>query len=973
MASFLEREQLLPVAPSIAPADQILGAFNTKQSLFGIGEASALTAYNNYSSMSLSNPQNQQQHDQLMQTAGQDLKSATMKDLSIGDNQSSALSVFDPILKDQDIMGDHALTQGWQQDRARAENARISNGGKGFNSDALRAVNAQQQLFARSDKSSWRTFYNNKESYNPYMDEFAETQKIAKSFKTDVIDKDTQNGAYITTTKDSSWYKDKWQAYFEANASPQLKAQIAQRARANYYTDMLTMPKEAMVQKYTDLRNGLIKKQMSIDYGNMMNTAAQLAIKHTSKDNDRHRGELIAQGKYLSDAYDAKKTALASPMEGGDAIGTVDGLATGLHVAEGLAQYKYFDKMGDAFAHKEEKFTIKPDYAYLALTKIKEQSREFGIRQAEVGRHNKAQEGIEGFNAQAHMLTAQAAMLSAQKKKDGEGDGSDDSNNPNNPTNVPTGGSNGIPIPSNKVNAKSDSEKTQTEGSKILDRLSDVQNKYDQNYDNMSQQLFSKNIWDTMSAILKDPNKQNLTLKDIADPTRNTDGTGGNSARMAKFIVAAGALNEDPGAGLLDAITGNRTKYDPTQEAMSMPLSQVKVTLRQIWSDPAMFKKGIEAIKGNDPSVSSYAYAAQLEKMKQRIDGEHADIVNQAIPMLKTNLGKYTSLFQPYFDRGVIPTKEDIRKEVNNIPLSAVKDDVDASEISTGPKFQHIFGFKSQDDLFRDALTNKLTKQVLGTLGVNRTAYNTGQENFFPNKGNPQTDNKWKNNIEILVQGAEQATKGNGDKDVTRILEYARNYPELVEHIQMNSVDEAHDTPYMQVFFKKPTSAAAKADPPPQSGLEIPTVNANSKFLQMPLDDRTLLLNNKALKFQSKYDNGVTSNLSIYNSTGDKSDPQFDINPDFSYQSLDIDKKTGDIKGIMTVHKAEEVNNLTQGRPNLLSSVINVDPSAVYNVLADKLIKNRDAVNAFLQAKGSIKNINDLPEFLKTALQNNSF
>lgn len=970
MASFLEREQLLPVAPSIAPADQILGAFNTKQSLFGIGEASALTAYNNYGSMQLSNPQNQQQHDQLMKTAGQDLKSATMKDLSIGDNQSSALSVFDPILKDQDIIGDHALTQGWQQDRARAENARISNGGKGFNSDALRAVNAQQQLFVRSDKSTWRTFYNNKESYNPYTDEFAETQKIAKSFKTDVIDKDTQNGAYITTTKDSSWYKDKWQAYFEASASPQLKAQIAQRARANYYTDMLTIPREAMVQKYTDLRNGLIKKQMYVDGQNMMNIGAQLALFHNSKDNSPLRAQLTVQSKYLSDAYDAKKTALNTPLEGSDAVGTVEGLATGTRIAEGLAQYQYFDKMGDAFAHKEEKFTIKPDYAYLALTKIKEQSREFGIRQAEVSRHNKADEGIGSFNAQAHMLTAQAAMLSAQKKKDGEGDGSNDDNNP---TNIPIGGSNGVPIPSNKGDAKSDSEKTQTEGKKILDRLSDVQDKYNQNYDNMSQQLFSKNIWDTMDTLLKDPTKQGLTLKDIADPTRNTDGTGGNSARMAKFIVAAGALNEDPGAGILDAFTGNKQKYDPTQEAMNMPLSQVKQVLREIWSDPAMFKKGIEAIKGNDPSVSAYAYAAQLEKSKQRIDGEHADIVNQAVPMLKTNLGKYASLFQSYFDKGIIPTKEDIRREINNVPLSSLKEDVSASDIATGPKAQHFFGFKSQDDLYRETMTNTLTQKVLGTLGVNRTAYNTGQENFFPNKGNPQADNKWKNNIEILVQGAEQATKGNGGSDVTRTLEYARNYPELVEHIQMNSVDEAHDTPYMQIFFKKPTTAAAKADPPPQSGLEIPTVSANSKFQQMPLDDRTLLLNNKALKFQSKYDNGVTSNLSIYNSTGDKRNPQFDINPDFSYQSLDIDKKTGDIKGIITIHKAEEVNSLTQGRPNLLGAVINVDPSAVYNVLANKLIKNRDAVNVFLQAKGSIKNINDLPEFLKTALQNNSF
>lgn len=958
MPSFLEREQLLPVAPSIAPADQILGAFGTKLSLFGMGEAQAVSAYNNYGSMSLTNPQNQQQHDQLMQTAGQQLKSATMKDLSVGDNQSAALAVFDPILKDQDIMGDHALTQSWNQSRSQGESARISNGGKGYNTDALRAINTQQQLYSRSDKGSWRTFYNNKESYNPYVDEFAETQKIAKSFKTDVIDKDSQNGAYITTTKDSSWYKDKWQAYFEANASPQLKSQIAQRARADYYTDMLTMPKEAMVQKYTDLRNGLIKKQMYVDGQNIMNIGAQLAMKHDSKDNAPLRAQLLAQAAYLNDAYDAKKTALNSPLENADAVGTIDGLATGTRLAEGLAQYKYFDKMGDAFAHKEEKSSIKPDLAYLTLTKIKEQSREFGIRQAEVSRHNRADEGIGQFNAQAHMLTAQAAMISAQKKKDGEDDGSSDADNPTN-----TGGGQGFGItPSNKVSPASDSPVTQTAGQKILDRLGNVQQQYNQNFDTMSSAVFSKNLMDTIDSLLKDPSKQSLTLSDVADPTKATDGGGGNANRIARFLAAAGAItDEDKG----QVFTNPGAAY-------SLPLSEIKDKLRRVWSDPAMFKKGLEAIKGNDPSQSAYAVAAQLEKMKQRIDGEHADIINQALIPLKANLGGYYDMLKKdYFDKGIIPTKEDVRKRLDDVPTSVLRSDVGWSDLSAGQKLRAgIYLHSDEDSMLKDAATSKIMKNILGTLGSNRTAYNSGYENYFPKKGNPQSDNKWKNNIEILANGAEESTKGN--PDFRRVLDYAKSYPELVEHIQMNTIDEAHDQPFMQIFFKKPTSAAAKADPPPPSGVEIPTTTANDKFRQMPLDDRTTLLNNKALKFQVQYADGNKSNLSIYNATGDKSNPQFDINPDFSYQSLNIDKD-GNIKGIMTIHKSDEIYALTSGRPEILGSLINADPTKVYDILSNKLIKNRDAVNEYLNAKGSITNINQLPDFLKNALKNNSF
>lgn len=960
MPSFLEREQLTPVAPYIAPADQILGAFNTRQSLFGIGEAQAQSAYNSYSNMPLTNSQNQQQLDGLMKTATTELKTATMRDLSVGDNQSKAMQVFDPIVKDQDIMGDSALTQGWNKGLARAEQDKTSNGGKNYNQSASDAINYQRALFSRADKSTWRSFYNNKEEYTPYYDTYGETKKLADSFKTDVIEKDSQNGAYITTTKDSSWYKDKWQQYFETNASPQLKAQIGQQARADYYRDMLTMPKEALVQKYTDMRNALIRKQMYVDSQNMMNIGAQLALKHDSKDNAPLRAQLTTQAKYLNDAYDAKKQALNSALEGGDAIGTIEGLATGSRIAEGLAQYNYFDKIGDAFAHKEEKFSIKPDYAYLSLAKIKEQSREFGIRETETARHNKADElhntNMEGID----MIKAQADLLRANKEGKTQSEEYDF---------VAGTGPGGGLVSSSGVGGGSNSEATQTQGSAILDNLANTQKKYDAIYDQISSTVFSKNIMDEVERNANDPAKQNMSLRNIADPTRAADGTGGNAERLAKFLVATGQLNEDPAGKVLGSIMGDTERYDPMTTALDMPISQVKTMLRQVWSDPAMFKKAMEAVKGNDPSVNTYAIASQIEKMKQRIDGEHADIVNQAVPILRTNLGKYASLFEAdYFSKGKIPTRDEIRGVMNSVPLSALKDEITASEIPLGPKFQHQIGLKSTDDLFRDVETDKLAKIVMGTLGNNRTAYNSQFQDYGFGR-QPKQEAGFQNSLRILIDGAEGATKGHPEYE--KVLKYANDYPGSVKGIRVNTVDEANNTPTFQVFFKEPTNKDEKADIP-ESGVRIPTTNASGKFNAAPLDDRTTLLNNKALKFQTTYADGTKSNLSIYNTTGSKENPQFDINPDFSYQALNIDKQ-GNIQGIITVHKSDEVNALTQGRPYIFSQMISQDPSQVYDVLANKLIKNRDAVNEYLNAKGSIKTINDLPDYLKNALRNNSF
>lgn len=950
MPSFLEREQLLPTTPYIAPADQILGAFNTEQSLFGIGAAQVNRASHEYNNLPLTNPQNQQQLNGLLDTANSKLKSVSMTNLAVGQNQDAALAVFDPILKDQDIMGDNALTQSWGRSQAKAENDRVSNGGKNYNQASVDAVNYQQALFAKSDKGSWRNFYTNRETYSPYYDTTGEMGRLQKMFSTDVIEKDQQNGAYITTTKDSSWYKDKWQQFVETNASPQLKAQLATQSRAEYYRDMLTMPKDQIVQKYTTMRNNLIQKQMGVDYQNMMNLGASLAMFHDSKDNAPLRAQLVAQAKYLETQYDAKKQALGSPLEGQDALGTIEGMSMGSRVAEELGLRQYFDRVGDSFAHKEEKMTIKPDYAFLSLKRIGESAREFNIRETETNRHNRATEQHLTNMEDIDRIKAMAELARAQGKKKGSGDDSDDDD----PTNKDGGG----PQPSSKESPQSDSEQTRKEGQTILDKLGNTEKQYNQVYDDISTQVFSSNLMGTMKTFLNDPTKQNYTLKELPDPTKGTDGSGGNANRLAKFLAAAGYLQDSQG-----------NFVDNPAVAYGLTIGQINDKLREIWSDPAMFKKGLEAIKGNDPSINTYAISAELEKRKQRIDGEHQDIVNQALPALRTNLGKYGSLFeQDYFSKGKIPTRDEVRAVMNNVPTSALESELSAGDIGWGNKFKHAIGAMSQDDLYRETMTDQVMKNITTTLGVNRTAYNSYYQDYMPEKGDPSKDTEYQKNLEILLEGAERQTKGM-DKQTKRAMEYARQYPASVKYIRMNSADEAHNLPYMQIYFKEPTTKEEKEDYP-VSGLEMSTTNANRKFFEAPYDDRTTLLNNKALRFQVDYKDGTKTNLSIYNASGSKENPQFDLNPDFSYKTLDIDPATGNIKGVATIYRADEVNNLTKGRPNLLPLALSQDPTGVYNTLANKLIKNRDAVNAYLDSKGGITNVRQLPDYIKTAITN---
>lgn len=961
MPSFLEKEQLLPVQPVIAPADQILGAFNTRQSLFGIGASQVKSAASSYNQMQLSNPQNQQQLDGLLQQSNKDLKSASLRDLSVGDNQQQALSVFDPILKDQDIMGDHALTQSWGNARSQAESSRMTNGGKGYNSDAVRAINNQQAWFARSDKSSWRQFYNAKETYSPYYDQQAETEKLEKGFKTDVIQKEEQNGAYIVTTKNSSWYKDKWQQYFEANASPQLKAQVATKARADYYQNVLTMPKDKLVQTYTDQRNDILDKQIATYSGNIANIGVQLATTLRTKDNAELIGELTSQGTYLSTQLAKTQQRRSTPLEQAEALGDPNSIAIGANIAEGLGQYQYFDKIGTAFAHKELVQTLKPDLARLQIMHMNLQSQEFGITARETNRHNQATEGIQSYTAQSGRITATAAMLTAEKRKDADGEGGTTGNENGNFTNVPYGQDRGF-LNSNQVNPKSDPVKDQEQGQTIMKHLIDNHEQTTAIFDGVTTEVFSQNLMGTIDKLIADPVRQNMTLADVPDPSKAIDGTGGNSARIAKFIYASGVLNLtndplDPTGGV-----GIGTSIRSEQDVYKLPLSKIKELTQKIWSDKPMFAAGLEAIKGNNATADSYAIASTLEINKQKLDNNRTELINQAIPKLKTNLGQYAPLFAEQLNKGQIPTLDDIKAAVATAPNAMLV----AQGLNPWDAIKSLgIGALS---IKQDKMTDEIQKTILGTLGNNRTAYNTKIETFEPDKLDPKKDANFRTNMQILFNGAESATKGNGGDKVTRIIDYARRFPELVKGVTVHSVDEAHDMPYFTVNFKTPTTAEEKADPHPTSdGIEISTTTAHPRFQSVPLDDRTTLLNNRALKFETKYKDGYKSNLSIYNKSGDQTNPDYDINPDFSYKYLDIDPKTGDIKGTAVRYKDDEVSSLLRSFPNrTISQVINDNPTYVHETLAKKVIMQRDAVNYAQQNK--ITNIKDLPQYLKDVL-----
>lgn len=956
MASFLEREQLVPTAPVIAPADQILGELQVHQGLYGMGAAQVKSAQSAYGSLALTNSQNQSALDTLNKQANEELKTASLRDMSIGQNREAALGVFDPIVKDSNIMGDHALTQYWGKQRSSAEGDRVTNGGKAYNKSAVDAINMQQQLFANSDKSTWKQFYANKESYNSYYDKTAEMASLQKMFKTDVIEKDEQHGAYIATTKNSSWYKDKWQQFVEANASPQLKSQLGLEARAEYYRDMLTMDKTQMVDKYTGLRNSLIDKQQTVDKENLLNVYTSLSAFTDSKDNAPLRAHLLAQKDYLEKAYLNKDQMKRNPLEGRDAIGDVNSLSAGTRIAEQLAQYKYFDRVGDAFAHQEIKQTIKPDYAYLSLTKIREESRQFNLRQGETNRHNRVTEVETGRHNKADeqiglLKAINTGRGKAGKNGTGTGDEDDDTTDPTNRT--------GNLENANDLGANSNPTDVQKQGQTVLEKLNDNTKEYEAVADVSLRNIFSNQFISSIDELLKDPKNQNLTLRDLPDPTKAADGSGGISNRVAQFLAGSQSI--------IDTSNPNVTRViDNPGAAYGLKLTEVRQMMKDAVLHPEVFKTGLEAIKKNDPSIDSYKLATDLELAKQKIDGRHAQVTNNAIPLLRNSLGKYSKYFEEsYFAKGKIPTAADIKSVVDSIPDSGLDKELTSnSNLTTGDRFSRLFG-SSLSDVAKERLTDNITKGIYGTLGNSRVATNTQYRIYSPDKGDAEKDPDFKANMLHLIEGAETATKGNGGPKVDAILQYAKNNPGMVEGLRMNTVSMGSDQPTMEITFKAPKRATDKV---PESGVKIPTTNANRSFYNAISDDRTDLLNNGSLKFQADYADGTKSNLSIYNESGSPDTPMLDINKDFSYKTLDIDPQTGNIKGVRTVYKSDLVNSWAGKGSSQFMIDINRDPAAMHSNIAKGVAMNRDAVNEYLKSNGAITNVSQLPEYIKNLL-----
>ena len=373
MPSYLEKEQVERINPYLDNVQAINSLYQTHLDLYGRGTGRLLAMKSNLMGLDLTLPQNRQKLDTELSQADTNLKKyVNSQDMSALGNVNAAMSVFDPITKDDDIMNDHAFTTSINGQLERAESQRLTDPAK-FNQADVTTLTNMKNLFRMSgDPSYAKTLLAMAPKYNTYYDKTSEMKKLKDMFMADKTDVTSASGGYLIGQKNESWQKQKWQQFVEANASPQLKAQLASEARAEYTTQLLYTPPKELYQRYKQSFDSQHEQALSSNK-NLLN---ELTIKSKNLDKSQpgydelkaeylnQIGKVEAQIKSLSDPDNPDNKFspdIVNPKK----------LPSNMAYAEALYSHSYFDKIGTAFAHTDIKQDLKYDAAYWSYQRLK--------------------------------------------------------------------------------------------------------------------------------------------------------------------------------------------------------------------------------------------------------------------------------------------------------------------------------------------------------------------------------------------------------------------------------------------------------------------------------------------------------------------------------------------------------------------------------------------------------------------------
>lgn len=266
----------------------------------------------------VTNPYNAKVKTEFINQALGNLKNLSAMDLSQQQNVNTASAVFEPFVKNTDILGDMALTAHWNQQESVAESFRLKDGGKDFSQDNLDYVRKQRQAFASDDPTKWKDYYGSRRSYTPYYDWNKEFREWFKDYKPNSLSIERRAGLYNITEENKGATAQDLKLFFSSVASEKAKSQMRIEAavRLGDSAEQIAPYYKAAVQSdiaKLDQEIGSINNRLKLSKNPNEKAQLQQALKARTEQADNLRADVekIDQGDVSYVKANAEKISFA--------------------------------------------------------------------------------------------------------------------------------------------------------------------------------------------------------------------------------------------------------------------------------------------------------------------------------------------------------------------------------------------------------------------------------------------------------------------------------------------------------------------------------------------------------------------------------------------------------------------------------------------------------------------------------------
>jgi len=272
MASYLEQYNAPTVNPFKTDYEGMLRGIQTKEAYWKIGVQNVKSAYEQAAGLSLTGKTAKDRLQGFMTNADKELKKALASDVSISDNAANAINIYKPLYQDQEIIGNHNITEHYKSQFDTINTFRTKDGGKEYNDVNARDVMNSYADFAKGidEGRSSSEFEGTKRSYTPYVDVTEKSFDILKNCKPNDITRmggAKGNDLLFEEIQTKGLSAAKLTTCLDASLDSKYKNQLLINQRVNYHNNP-----QALGQAWLSIANQDIN-QLTFDYQTAKNNA----------------------------------------------------------------------------------------------------------------------------------------------------------------------------------------------------------------------------------------------------------------------------------------------------------------------------------------------------------------------------------------------------------------------------------------------------------------------------------------------------------------------------------------------------------------------------------------------------------------------------------------------------------------------------------------------------------------------------